>query len=122
MPFRLGSLEWFSPFIRRETGSWGLEEYAGYYLGTIVVISLMLGTFNLIPIAPLDGFKVAVGVLPRDLSRSFAQLERIGPVILMSLIALQFFPVFGFRPLTEAMLPLIGTLAELFTGVDGRIR
>lgn len=121
LPFRFGSLEWFSLYRAQETSLWGVEEYAGYYLSTIVLISVLLGIFNLIPIAPLDGFKVAVGVLPRDLSRSFAQLERFGPVVLISLIALPFLTGGRVSLLSDVLRPLIGTLTEFFTGVDGRI-
>ncbi|HEY5641003.1 MAG TPA: site-2 protease family protein [Dehalococcoidia bacterium] len=121
LPFRLGSLEWFSLYRAQDTSRWGADEYAGYYLGAIVVISIILGIFNLIPIAPLDGFKVAVGVLPRELSRSFARLERIGPVVLISLIALPFLTGGQISPLSDFMFPLLETLTEFFTGVDGRI-
>ena len=121
VPFRLGSLEWFSLYRSQNTSGWGADEYAGYYLSTIVLISVLLGIFNLIPIAPLDGFKVAVGVLPRDLSRSFAQLERFGPVVLISLIALPFLTGGRVSLLSDVLRPLIGTLTEFFTGVDGRL-
>ena len=121
VPFRLGSLEWFSLYRAQNTGSWGVDEYAGYYLSTIVLISVILGIFNLLPIAPLDGFKVAVGILPRELSRSFARLERFGPVLLISLIALPFLTGGRVSLLADVMRPVIGTLTEFFTGVDGRI-
>jgi len=121
VPFRLGSLEWFSLYRAQNTGSWGVDEYAGYYLSTIVLISVILGIFNLIPIAPLDGFKVAIGILPRELSRSVARLERFGPVLLISLIALPFLTGGRVSLLADVMRPVIGTLTEFFTGVDGRI-
>ena len=44
--------------------------------------------FNFLPIAPLDGFKVVQGILPRELGRSFATLEAWGPGLLLALIAL----------------------------------
>ena len=69
----------------------GMESvFMGGYLGTFVVAlvtwNLVLAVFNLIPIAPLDGFKIALGILPRNLADSFAQTERYGPVILLLLI------------------------------------
>ena len=83
LPLKLDIVPWLPPFnisvinslIR---GGWEAEQYVGLYLSSIVLISIILGVFNLIPIAPLDGFKVAVGLLPRDLSRAFAQLEQFG--------------------------------------------
>ena len=121
LPFRLGSLEWFSLYHAQNTSGWGIDEYAGYYMSTIVLISVILGIFNLIPIAPLDGFKVAIGILPRELSRSFARLERLGPVLLISLIALPFLTGGRVSLLADVMRPVIETLTEFFTGVDGRL-
>jgi len=94
------------------------DEYLGLYLSAVVLVSIILGVFNLIPIAPLDGFKVAVGLLPDDLSRSFAQLERWGPAILIALIALPFLTGGQFGILFEVMSPVINALARLFAGID----
>ncbi|MFC1592934.1 site-2 protease family protein, partial [Candidatus Omnitrophota bacterium] len=35
---------------------------------TLIVINIVLGVFNLIPIPPLDGSRVAIGLLPRNLA------------------------------------------------------
>ena len=68
---------------------WGQPgDLPGYVIGSVVFWNLLLAAFNLIPIAPLDGFKVALGVLPRGAASSFARLERHGPVILLSIILL----------------------------------
>ncbi len=63
------------------------QEIVGLFLEFIVLINVLLGVFNLIPIHPLDGFKVAVGVLPGELSRQLNALAPWGPGILMTLIA-----------------------------------
>ena len=62
------------------------EDMVSYVIGSIVFWNLLLASFNLIPLAPLDGFKVALGVLPRDIAISFARLERHGPTILIGII------------------------------------
>jgi Zn-dependent protease len=126
LPVKLGVAPWISPF---NTGNfadlafrgWATEEYAGLYLSSIVLFSIILGVFNLIPIAPLDGFKVAVGLLPRELSASFAQTERWGPVVLIVLVALPFLTGGEVGILFEVMQPAIRTLARLFAGVDGDV-
>src|SRR5436309_6651107 len=91
LPIKLGAVPWSSPFNISNLkdlsqGGFQLDEYLGVYLSAIVLFSVILGVFNLIPIAPLDGFKVAVGFLPRDLSESFARLEQYGPMVLILLI------------------------------------
>ncbi|MCH8815059.1 MAG: hypothetical protein IH957_08210, partial [Chloroflexi bacterium] len=94
-------------------------DVAGYFLASIVFWNLLLAAFNLIPVAPLDGFKVAVGLLPRDLSRSFAKLEQYGPIVLIALIALPFLTGGSFGILFEVMSPPIEFLAKLFAGIEG---
>lgn len=124
LPLKLDIVPWLPPFntgvinslIR---GGWETDQYIGLYLSSIVLISIILGVFNLIPIAPLDGFKVAVGLLPRNLSRSFAQLEQYGPIILIALIALPFLTGGRFGILFEAMSPVISLFARLFAGIEG---
>ena len=121
LPIRLGAVDWFSPFYVYNTAQWGAGEYVGYYLSTLVLVSLILGVFNLIPIAPLDGFKVAVGILPRDLSRSFARLEQYGPLILIALIVLPLVTGGHVGILFEIMQPVIEFFARLFAGVSGNV-
>jgi Zn-dependent protease len=53
---------------------------------TFVWLNVALLFFNLLPIAPLDGFDVLLGVLPYPASESFKRLEQIGPLILLLLI------------------------------------
>ena len=56
------------------------------FLSPIILINLLLGVFNLIPVHPLDGFKVLAGLLPRDWYRDFVQTERYGIFILLLLL------------------------------------
>src|SRR3989338_2244278 len=55
-------------------------------LSPIILINLLLGVFNLIPVHPLDGFKVLAGLLPRDWYYDFIQTERYGIFILLFLL------------------------------------
>ncbi len=51
-----------------------------------IVLNLVLGTFNLIPIPPLDGSRVLVSLLPPHLAYKFSKLDRYGFIILIILL------------------------------------
>lgn len=51
-----------------------------------VLINLILAFLNLMPIPPLDGSKIVMGVLPRDLAIKYMSIERYGLLILMLLL------------------------------------
>lgn len=91
------------------------EDVLGYIVGAVVFWNLLLAAFNLIPIAPLDGFKVALGILPREMATSFARLERYGPGILMMLI-LSSFILPGPGILSSVIRPILNLLSFVVLG------
>ncbi len=74
-------------------------------ISIVIWINLILGVFNLIPVHPLDGFKVLAGLLPRDWYRDFIQTERYGIFILLLLL------VTG--SIGRILLPLVSRLFSL---------
>ena len=57
-------------------------------LQLFLLANLVLGLFNLIPIPPLDGGRIAVGLLPLELARRWARLERAGIIIVLLVVFL----------------------------------
>jgi Zn-dependent protease len=88
LPLRLGLID--AQFDLNNIENASGEEIVALFLYFIVFFNVLLGIFNLIPIHPLDGFKVVWGLLPRHLAAQFRQLEPYGPGILMVILVIGF--------------------------------
>jgi Zn-dependent protease len=53
-----------------------------------IIINLVLFIFNLLPLPPLDGGRVAVGLLPAAMGYQLARLEPYGFLIIVGLLLL----------------------------------
>jgi Zn-dependent protease len=67
--------------------------WLGDNLRNALLINVILAVFNMLPLPPLDGGRVAVGVLPNFLAEPLARVEPYGMIILITLLL--FLPMFG---------------------------
>lgn len=74
------------------------------FLTTIITTNVILAVFNLIPIHPLDGFKIVGGWLSPEQAREWYGLERYGIIFLLFLLL----PIFGgTAPISHLLDPIL---------------
>lgn len=84
----------------------------------IISLNVILAIFNLIPIHPLDGFKIVGGLLPEKNADQWYELERYGIIFFL---ALMFFPVGNSTMLNLLLGPVIQFVLRLLLPDGGGI-
>ena len=92
---------------------WTTGNYIAAILFFVVLFNVSLGLFNLLPIFPLDGEKVAVGLLPPELGDRLRKLEPYGIGILMLILII---------PIVDPRLNILGqTIIPLLSHINRTI-
>lgn len=113
VPFRLEMVSVNAAVSAAYGGSRLFPSFAGL-LWEFLTINLVLMLFNLIPIAPLDGEKVAMYFAPTSWKRSLERIRPYGPVILIGLFVIG--PYFGINILGFLLGPPHQFLMRLLIG------
>ena len=79
-------------------GSGAAQQFLIYFM----LSNIVLGLFNLLPIPPLDGGRIAVGLLPLGLARIWARLERAG-ILIVLLVVFVLPRLIGIDPVGQAL-------------------
>jgi len=115
----IGGLAWHGLDQLPEGAQHGTAEFIGAFIG----YNLVLGLFNLLPIPPLDGGRIVVGLLPLAAARVWARTERAGIFIVLLLIFLlpQALREFGiaFDPVNAAMNTVLPRAFDLVLRLSG---
>ena len=92
----------------------GTGAFVAEFVFQFIFVNLLLTFFNLIPLAPLDGDKIADYFFPPSWARVLQTIRPYGGLILIALLFV--LPAIGFDVLGKVLYPPIYSLMRLLIG------
>jgi Zn-dependent protease len=108
IPFRLGLVSAWDARVAMATQYEHLLPTVSQLLYVFISVNLLLMLFNLIPLAPLDGEKIAAYFFPPSMARTLDTIRPLGPIILLAIVFLGVLNYIIVPPLRLLMGLLIG--------------
>ncbi|UCE05920.1 MAG: site-2 protease family protein [bacterium] len=81
-----------------------------------LLINIVLAVFNILPIPPLDGSKILMGLIPQRYEQQFVPFLRYGTTILIAIIVISF--VGKIDILGRIINPFLSFFSRVFAGID----
>jgi Zn-dependent protease len=88
-------------------------------LRNALLLNIVLAIFNLLPIPPLDGGRILVGILPSALARPLSRAEPYGLLILIGLLFV--LPMLGLDPISQTLMTATTAVAGTILRLTGNI-
>jgi len=88
-------------------------------LNNALLLNVVLAIFNLLPIPPLDGGRILVGILPGALARLLSRAEPYGLLILIGLLFV--LPMLGLDPISRLIMTSTNAVAGTILRLTGNI-
>ncbi len=94
-------------------------EWLAANLKNALLLNVVLAIFNLLPIPPLDGGRILVGILPAALARPLSRAEPYGLLILIGLLFV--LPVLGLDPISRIIMTATNAVVGIILLLTGHI-
>lgn len=110
----LGFIIWYSLVASGVAAS--LPSFVPDFLDIFIGLNAVLFVFNLIPIPPLDGYRIIEDLVPTDVRAKMTQYEQYGMLIFLILVITPL-DAFTIQPIFNTVLPwVVGGLHDFFYG------